>query len=272
MTRTCSALPTTLLAALLSACGPATPSPDLATVTITHCASDADCHALLATPFCSGGVCVSCSNDTQCPAPLHCDPTIDSGRGACFSCVTSAHCPAGQMCVNNACAGGECGTFRACPTSGATCVITNGVGRCVECSVDSDCGSPGYVCTANHCVVGCRSSAGCPSKTSACAPLDGGSRCVECMQDSDCSKFSGNLVCSPATFNCVNCVDDRQCSGGYRCFTAAGSCVQCLTDTDCGGGQRCLIGPYYCAPDNCDLNAGVCNLGTPIDLGTLEFD
>jgi hypothetical protein len=83
---------------------------------------------------------------------------------------------------------------------------------------------------------------------------------LACTSDKDCTKYE--LLCSPSTDKCVQCLgdsdckssqacqtglcktpqeceDSRDCSGDQVCNEKAGSCVDCLSTRDCKTGQLC---------------------------------
>jgi MYXO-CTERM domain-containing protein len=134
------------------------------------CHSDADCRAPLTHCDLSSGPdghCVQCLFDTDCDAPLVCDPT----KKKCEECVPGA--ASNPQCKPE--------------LAGSQCLLD---GRC-GCATDADCGgaTSGRVCdaTTSRCVPGCRGTGGngcptaqvCSSMTDAigrcdAAPTDGG--------------------------------------------------------------------------------------------------
>jgi MYXO-CTERM domain-containing protein len=127
------------------------------------CHTDADCRAPL--PVCdlangsADGRCVQCLFDTDCDAPLVCDPT----KKKCLECIPGS---ANQT---------QCKPEMA----GAQCLAD---GRC-GCVADADCGGAqsGRVCdaTASRCVPGCRGTGGngCPSEQVCSSTTDEIGRC-----------------------------------------------------------------------------------------------
>jgi MYXO-CTERM domain-containing protein len=126
------------------------------------CHSDADCRPPL--PHCDlsagpDGRCVQCLFDTDCDAPLVCDPT----KKRCQECVP-----------------GSANTNQCQPEqAGAQCLAD---GRC-GCLADRDCGGvkSGRVCdgTTSRCVPGCRGTGGngCPSEQVCSSMTDEVGRC-----------------------------------------------------------------------------------------------
>jgi MYXO-CTERM domain-containing protein len=127
------------------------------------CHADADCHAPLSHCDLSGGSadghCVQCLFDTDCDAPLVCDPT----KKRCEECVPGA--------TNNT----QCRP----ELTGSQCLTD---GRC-GCLVDGDCGGAqsGRVCdaTTSRCVPGCRGTGGnaCPMEQVCSSTTDEIGRC-----------------------------------------------------------------------------------------------
>jgi MYXO-CTERM domain-containing protein len=126
------------------------------------CHADADCRAPLAHCDLSGGPdghCVQCLFDTDCDAPLVCDPT----KKKCEECVSGA--------TNNT----QCRPELA----GSQCLTDGSCG----CLADTDCGgaTSGRVCdaTTSRCVPGCRGTGGnaCPSDQVCSSTTDTIGRC-----------------------------------------------------------------------------------------------
>jgi len=126
------------------------------------CHSDADCRAPLTHCDLSGGPdghCVQCLFDTDCDAPLVCDPT----KKKCEECVPGA--ASNPQCKPE--------------LSGSQCLAD---GRC-GCAVDADCGgtTSGRVCdaTTSRCVPGCRGTGGngCPTEQLCSSMTDAIGRC-----------------------------------------------------------------------------------------------
>jgi MYXO-CTERM domain-containing protein len=127
------------------------------------CHTDADCHSPLS--HCdlpagsTDGHCVQCLFDTDCDAPLVCDPT----KRKCEECVPGA--ASNPQCKPEL-AGNQC--------------LTDG--RC-GCLADADCGGveSGRVCdaTTSRCVPGCRGTGGngCPSQQICSSMTDAIGRC-----------------------------------------------------------------------------------------------
>jgi MYXO-CTERM domain-containing protein len=126
------------------------------------CHSDADCRPPLTHCDLSNGPdgrCVQCLFDTDCDAPLVCDPT----KKRCQECVP-----------------GSANTNQCQPEqAGAQCLAD---GRC-GCLTDGDCGGvkSGRVCdtTTSRCVPGCRGTGGngCPSEQLCSSTTDEVGRC-----------------------------------------------------------------------------------------------
>lgn len=73
-----------------------------AEIACNECATSAHCLAPL--PFCGGGVCVECKNDSNCTHPAR--PAC--ANGACIECLYNSSCkdPAQPVCINGSCSAG----------------------------------------------------------------------------------------------------------------------------------------------------------------------
>ncbi len=107
-----------------------------------QCGADPDCAAADAgTPFCSqslGGLCVECTQASQCPAD---NQGCDSSSGSCGSCTYNSDCPAGLGCSASS---GLCAPF--CGTTAAS-----GASDCAGCATSTDCGGGSCNADAGSC-------------------------------------------------------------------------------------------------------------------------
>ncbi len=131
----------------------------------THCNTDPDCNngSPNGSLKCSGGKCVQCTDDAQCPNGDYCD------NGSCQPpCQTDGDCPSFNRCVSTRCVSGTCQTDRECVAAThnvqATCRTD---GTCVvPCQTDLECGSPMnysfYSCLSGYCqYTGCENDKEC---------------------------------------------------------------------------------------------------------------
>jgi MYXO-CTERM domain-containing protein len=146
------------------------------------CHSDADCRAPLAHCDLSTGTeghCVQCLFDTDCDAPLVCDPT----KKKCLECAP--------------------GDMTQCKPelTGAQCLTD---GRC-GCLADNDCGgqTSGRVCdaTTSRCVPGCRGmdGNGCPSQQICSSPTAEIGRCDQAPTDGGAGDASDASIDGPTS-------------------------------------------------------------------------
>jgi Cys-rich repeat protein len=182
-----------------------------------------------------------------------CNPATNE----CVTCVENSVCPAGQICdlttfeCEDGCVGGSgganCGPEAVCnPSEGPN-------GTCVACLQDSDCPADNICGTTSNgipaCVPGCHTDDQCnPTVTNqVCNPSDGpNGTCVDCVRDSQCPS---GMVCDQTTFMCrchetgEDCSQDSDC--GYRLVPAADGGMTGICDSQEG---RC-IDQVQCGPE-----------------------
>lgn len=177
------------------------------------CQSDLECP--LASPQCSHGDCVPCSQQNDCARfadTPNCGPS-----GACVVC-TADHA---QLCS---------GSTPACdPTTNA----------CVQCVADSDCPSP--------------TQAGCNTMTHTCEACTEDSQCTR-FGDVCETKTGACVACRPET-EATDCRTDKSCTGQNCAGTACNpktltcgtvprgsvtTCSPCASDSECVTDNRCI--------------------------------
>ncbi len=162
-------------------------------IAASACCSSSDCSG--SKPYCSGGICVACTSDSQCGTNKVCNSTSNE-------------------CV---CASGTCGST--CQTCSGNTPYCSSNGTCVACTSDDQCG-PNKVCssTTNACA--------CASGTcgSTCQTCSGGTTC----QGGTCACPAGTSTCGGSS--CVSTNDPTHC--GSSCLNCgagstcpAGSCL-----------------------------------------------
>ncbi|HEY1557349.1 MAG TPA: choice-of-anchor Q domain-containing protein [Kofleriaceae bacterium] len=95
-------------------------------------------------PFCVSGLCAdSCTDDSQCPGAGD-DPSLTHCTGGvCVACATNTDCPASTpACVDNVCL--DCAMDSDCPASTPICDMN----ACRICQTDAECDS--QVCDVDH--------------------------------------------------------------------------------------------------------------------------
>ena len=196
-------------------------------------------------PVCLGG----CSDDTDCPTGLNCDPSGGpTASGACYdpastygeACAADANCPMGAACLteaDNNWPGGACVAIVGCDVAadsgcpaGTRCIPGGfrGTGICVEsCAVASDCRS----------AYDCRAPATLPGRT-VCMPA--------CATDADCT-VAGN-VCNPSIGTCAPAFSSTLLGGACSRFMGGCDGGTCLSENGSGypGGscsyRGCTVG------------------------------
>lgn len=265
----------------------AAPACDGNTYSCRVCQNDGECRGAL--PFCSGGRCRACLDDSHCGGQV-------CVNNVCQNCAGAADCdghPLGRVC--GASVAGQCGCDAAGDCYGTACVAD----RCTLCQNDNACVGNvfGTQCGAGIAgVCGCDVSADCGERVcqnALCRGCVGNGECVGhpagplcgiaqpgdcgCAQNAEC----GALVCTAGA--CAACVDDAACVGhprGSDCGAAApgqcgcdtvadcglevcqaGACEACVDDADCAGhpaGDDC--GAVQAGACGC-LNAADCPMG-----------
>jgi len=149
---------------------------------------------------------LSCGDTTESTTP-------DSG----VKPDTGTGCEQDSDCENPfpACLNGRCVQCRAdafCPRATPYCLETN---FCAECRNEDDC-PLGQVCTG----VGiCQDCPRCSPPEGYCALVNGRPGCVQCRENIHCN-IDNRHYCDPASYVCVECLDDTQCTDlGLRCIT-----------------------------------------------------
>ena len=130
---------------------------------VSRCELDQDCSGIGSAPRCSGGKCVQCTADTDCP-----DNGLCNGGTCQPLCGADGDCAGFDRCVSGRCIASGCQTDRECIAAtlnvDAKCKTD---GKCiVPCESDLECGNPtGYnffSCIEKECTyVGCVSDKDC---------------------------------------------------------------------------------------------------------------
>ncbi|HJX06175.1 MAG TPA: hypothetical protein VJ461_05680, partial [Candidatus Nanoarchaeia archaeon] len=244
------------------------------------------------TPYCSGGVCVQCTQASDCNDNNEC--TSDS----CSSNVCSnSRVANGTSCTGGSCCSGSCDTtvgnsdFYVNCRNGPGCVGTswqynianNGSvcsGTCTQCANgfcnfnnNSRCSS-GQVCLSGTCSsTGCTSDSQCSGSTPYCNTANG--QCVVCLLASHCSDNNPCTTDSCVSNVCTstNAADNTSCTScsgtSCKCQTGVCSCVPDCAGKQCGsngcGGScgNCLsyIGGNVCY-DEGNCTNGICSYAT----------
>jgi hypothetical protein len=199
------------------ACGACTPTTD-----------DANCASAYGSGYaCVGGACVTgCNTDAECPIGQICGVATANQCGACTTdtqCQTDTTYGAGDICVNGACAPGNCHSDTDCPT-GQICGVTtpNTCGGCtsdLQCQQDATYGAgdmcdtlttPG-TCVANRCGPGSMNG-----------NLD--KACTNNPGDFCCAGGALADTCTPG-----NCCVSTDCAANFSCI--GHTCTQCSAAT-----------------------------------------
>lgn len=158
---------------------------------------------------CIAGLCmpveVTCSGGSLC-ATAACDPLTDQ-------CTTSSSCGPGLSCSMGECVPGAC-------TGDADC--TELVDSCSE----------AFVCGATS-VCEPRVRGVCPAIAGSCAVVD---PCTCALTDARDPALCGDLLCDPATANCVECLEATDCGSAQVCHPTRRTCVECVENGDCSVG------------------------------------
>jgi hypothetical protein len=138
---------------------------------VSKCTLDSDCTSAGAGRRCSGGKCVACATDGDCPGGQQC------ATGVCHpGCSTDGDCTGFDRCVAAKCLASGCQADRECVA------LTR--------NVDARCGTDG------KCIVPCETDLECSSPTSynfySC--IDKECTYVGCESDKDCRLFYGGLT------------------------------------------------------------------------------
>lgn len=129
-----------------------------------RCNSDTECiSGGSSATKCSGGKCVRCASDSDCPTNQQCL------SGQCQPpCETDGDCAGFSRCVTGRCVESGCETDRECVASTRNVEATCGTnGKCiVPCQTDLECGSPKsysfFSCVQNQCTyMGCQTEKDC---------------------------------------------------------------------------------------------------------------
>ena len=214
-----------------------------------HCAHFDDTKACKTiSPGSTGGICVECASDEDCPTET--DSECSSSSNTCVPCTDSDHC-------------------KHIPSK-PVCKTTEPPSVCVECESHDDCTSPmKSQCLGNVCI-SCTDSSHCEhlDDTPVCNTTESGTGgvCVACNSNSDCqspeeSECGSDNTCGPCTSSdsCAHFTDTRACD------TFNGICVECSEDSDCTSTKKsqCSVDNHTCIP--CD-DSSQCEhlLGTTI--------
>jgi hypothetical protein len=236
-----------------------------------------------------GGLCDTCSADSDCGAPgARCVTLGATGRVCGAACTSESDCQEGFACFDfSGSTGRQCiprsGSCTDCITAGCSggqvCDTTSGdcvapTPACGTCTTDAQCGAGSFCAplgTGRVCLKGCAGTS-CPTGYTCnettlvgeqvCAP-DSGS-CSSCdLTAADCSGATPEL--DPVACRCVGCVTASDCGAGETC-TQSGQCLRqrgtCSTSTDCGATGYCVEG--YCVdcltPSDCS-GGQICTRG-----------
>lgn len=304
-------------------CAKPTPRCQLTSGHCVACLTNVDCpQPLVCDPkqfICLQPAATGCTVDKDCasnPAAPHCKPAASGGT--CVACTADAQCPAGQICdpASNACAVKQCGVDTDCASPTPRCDLADSPHLCVACLANGDCPNggtcqPDHTCqapanfcnadqdcatnvagphckTASHTCVACLVPADCGiGKTctaqNTCAT-------ATCKVDGDCAALPKTPHCDPASGNCVQCTTAAQCGPGFRCdgqvckpvctaatqaqdcsqptpvckeSAAGNACVQCVQSSDCTGGQTCTTN-NVCVTPQTGCPATACPPTTPV--------
>ena len=203
----------------------------------TECQYDTHCNSDPTRSQCStSGSCIPCTES------IHCEhfPSIPiCSGGVCVQCVADSDCPnAGQAkCSDNICLG--CTDSSQCAHLSLTPVCNAATGACVECIADTDCPStPASICSSTSntcvpcyqylnscylscpngtstdstdftCITTCTSSSDCLAAADIAHPECNGTMCVACSSDIDCQEWHNQIEinCAITSGVCVSVVD-----------------------------------------------------------------
>ena len=213
--------------------------------TCVQCVHDSDCPTEAAARCSESNTCVPCTGDSECShfsdTKLCNDPTGASGGGKCVQCINHTNCtsPAKARCSSGTCdkctANDQCARFNTTPV----CSDLSG-GTCVQCVHDSDCPTEAAAKCVSYACVPCTEDDQCArfNTTPVCSSHSGGT-CVQCVHHSNCSSETA-ARCSESN-TCVPCTGDSECShfsdtklcNDPTGASGGGKCVQCINHTNC---------------------------------------
>ena len=138
--------------------------------------------------YCSSGEngCVPrLENGDLCSEDFECQSNSCSG-GECVSCVLDSQCPSGQECSGGECSVTSC-TGVTC-SAGQSCNPATGSCEAESCVSDSDCG--GATCSGGLCVSSCDQNSDC-GENEICGSGDFCEPAIGCSSTDDCSGLEG---------------------------------------------------------------------------------
>ena len=217
---------------------------------------------------------LECEPDPELPCML---PICVAGEGCGLepapdwvSCDDGSGCTTGDRCLAGECVGDPCDDDNPCTADACDA----GAGECIHQPVED--GAPcedGDECNgADACLAG------------ACAA--GAEALCGCVEDGDCAAFDdadlcdGNLVCDPATGQCVanpasvvTCALDPSGCLTYACDPASGECVAEAAEdgTPCSDSDLCTLDDR-CAAGVCGGEDRNCSDGNPCTLDVCDVD
>ena len=255
-------------------CSKPTPRCQVSSGHCVACLTNVDCpQPLVCDPkqlVCLQPAATGCTVDKDCasnPAAPHCKPAASGG--SCVACTADGQCPAGQICdvATNACAVKQCGVDTDCASPTPRCDLGDTPHLCVACLASADCPNGG-TCQPDHT---CQAPANFCNVDQDCATNVAGPHCktaahscVACLTATDCG--AGKTCTAQNTCVTATCTADGDCSALPKtphCNTASGSCVQCTTAAQCGAGFRC--DSFVCKPVcTAATQAQDCSVPTPV--------
>jgi len=221
-----------------------------------QCIEDADCRefpgstTVCASPHAAGGICIGCSQHSDCPGNTQCYETY----GTCaLMCDDDNDCPYGKCYGTGYCGQKKCYSNQDC-FGGSLCIDANGSGEgmcqripcketlCSKTNLGGSCEDASAACIAGECVNSCIPNPCKEINRSTCEIKLGVPTCV-C--DSGTTEINGK--CEPKAV--------LTCPGGFSC--SAGLCVNkndpgfvCSVTADCEDAD------LTCSPS---LPSGVCS-------------